>query len=325
VSFAATVTTYFQRRFSRWLERRMPKQDSVTLNRNRIFIFPSRAGFAYIALIILLWLVATNYQNNIVFGFAALLGSVFVVAIWHSYMNLSGLQFRIVKAAPTYAGDVAEIVIRVSQSTPRLRDHIALCFAEGREATLSFHGPVIEESLYVKARQRGWLNPGRLRVESSYPLGLFRVWTYILLTSKGVVYPLPIKGHPQLISADGEDQGQGTGNHSGSEDFAGIDNYRLGESRNHIAWKQVARSGRLLSKRFDDPPLSQSWVDWDAFPGLDREARLSRLCAWLLEMSQKPDPFGLRLPGYESQAGEGSAHLAIQLEKLALFEIEEGA
>ena len=92
-----------KQRWSRWISKRLPPQAKVTLSHKGIFILPSAFGFAWLALILLLYLFGTNYQNNLVIGLSLLLGSVFHTCIIYSYKNLAGLTFSAVTPADAYA------------------------------------------------------------------------------------------------------------------------------------------------------------------------------------------------------------------------------
>ncbi|MFA5547312.1 MAG: DUF58 domain-containing protein [Porticoccaceae bacterium] len=319
----AWLRSRYQRWFHGWLARRIPEEQEVVLNRRRIFILPSRAGFAFLGVVALLWLVATNYQNNLVFAFAALLASMFVVAIFHSYANLSGLRLRVEQVDPAFAGHRARVVIALGQQgRPRLRDELTLSFPGASPVVATLPGAAASTELFVPAPRRGWLRPGRLTVESHYPLGLFRVWTHVLPACKGIVYPRPIRGEP-LALGDGGGEGEARLVAGGSEDFIGLDKYRPGESLNRVAWKHQAQGRGMLSKQFGESISRSLWLDWRAFPGLDREARLSRLCQWLLTVSAADEVYGLRLPGVETELARGPAHRDRLLALLALFEVAD--
>ena len=53
--------------------------------------------------------------------------------------------------------------------------------------------------------------------------------------------------------------------------------------------------------------------------GGDIEERLSRLCYWVLELSQRRQSFALRLPGFLLAPGSGDEHREACLQALALF------
>lgn len=319
----SAVASRIRTLFARWLDRRLPESDSVTLNHRRLFILPSRASLGFVTVIVLLWLVATNYENNLVFAVAMLLTALMVVAIFHSYANLAGLTLAIRHVDPAFAGEKARVAVRLSQHGRRFRDGIHLTFDDGVPVVTSLQMEETEVVLYVQTRGRGWLRPGRLRVETLYPLGLFRVWTSVALRCDGVVYPRPAPGDRRDAGNVGEEtENHPVGARAGSEDYLGLERYRPGDPLNHVAWKQMARTGQMMSKHYGDSPRQTRWLDWDDFAGLNREARLSRLCYWVLYLSRQPDSYGLRLPGFCSSLGEGNPHRDRLLRALALFEAE---
>lgn len=75
-------------RFNRWLNRRMPPANSITLNQRKIFILPTRQGLIFALLVCAMVMAGINYQNSLVFALAFLLASLFMVAMLHTYRNL---------------------------------------------------------------------------------------------------------------------------------------------------------------------------------------------------------------------------------------------
>ena len=51
--------------WQRWLVRRIPPASRIELNHRRIFIMPTRAGAIFALVLILMLLVAINYQNSL--------------------------------------------------------------------------------------------------------------------------------------------------------------------------------------------------------------------------------------------------------------------
>jgi hypothetical protein len=60
------------------------------------------------------------------------------------------------------------------------------------------------------------------------------------------------------------------------------------------------------------------WLDFAQVGLADREARLSRLTAWVLQADKLGVDYGLRLPGRQVAPGAGEAHKRRCLEALAL-------
>jgi len=311
----------WQQFYQAMLDRRLPEEPVVRLNNRKLFIFPTATGFAYGLMLLLVWLLAVNYQNNLIFAFSFLLSSMFVVSILHTFANLSGLEVSVVATEPTFAGDRARVTLRLTQRRKRLRDGIFLYYAGSRRVSVAIAGADQSDvELFVTAPSRGWLQPGRLTIDSTYPLGLLRVWTHIKPSLKCLVYPRPVPVTPALTGTPQRGQGE-LEVAGGTEDFARLDAYRPGQSLRHVAWKQYARGQGMLTKQFTDCLDDQVWLDWNLFAGMDREARLSRLCGWLLAVSRGNCAYGLRMPGVELPAARGEQHRDRILRLLALFEL----
>ena len=323
-----SLVSSFQTMFSRWVYGRIPPAKSVSFSNSNLFIFPSKAGFGYLLLVVLCWLVATNYENNVVFGLACLLTSLFIVAILHSFFNVTGLTVKYIRAEPAFAGESLLIELMVEQTQLRYRDNLKLSFIN-QEATAVSLGKQksVRTFLTTSARYRGYFNPGRILIESSYPLGLLRVWSKVDLDIHCLVYPKPVNNDKEIISSSSRGEGplQIDG---GSEDFVGLKDYQPGDSLKRIAWKQYAREQGLYAKHYADYQDERIWLDWDSLPGLDREMRLSTLCGMLLKISVvnkgRQQQYGLRLPGLEIPPSSGDAHKYRVLKELALFETERG-
>lgn len=314
---------FFRDRFSHWVYRRLPPSRSVLLNNRSLFIFPSKAGFGFLLLILLCWLVATNYENNVVFAITCLLVSVFVVAILHSFSNLSGLTLSFARATPAFAKEQLVVDVVLRQEQPRYRESLSLSFV-GEDAVITTLGDQEETRIKVPlyAPRRGLYNPGRLTLESVYPLGLLRVWTKVDLDISCLIYPQPVFDSPKTFVANSRGEGPlQVGD--GSEDFVGLNEYQTGDSLKKVAWKQYAKEQGMYTKHYADYQDERIWLDWDDYPALDREARLSRLCGGLLQVSGTDKAYGLRLPGIEILPDNNEAHRLKVLRELALFEVPD--
>jgi outer membrane protein TolC len=79
------------------------------------------------------------------------------------------------------------------------------------------------------------------------------------------------------------------------------------------------RSVTLVTKQFEGATTaSRVWLDWQATPEGDVEARLSILTRWALEAHASGFEWGLRLPDAQLAPGSGRAHLDAALRMLAL-------
>ncbi len=302
-----------------WLDRRIPAARNVRLHRGNVFIFPSRAGFAFLGLVSLLVLAAINYQNSMVFGLAFLLASTFALTIGHTYRNLAGLEIAAAGVRPVFAGEHAEFGV-ILRRNPGSGHHALWLGWPGEIPQNVDLDEELEQRVRIpaRARHRGWFDPGRLRLETTWPLGLLRAWTWLDLAQHALVYPRPVdSGIPQRsASASGEGEEQVV---EGHDDFVGLRLYRPGDALKHLAWKSFVRDGELMVKEYGGQADRRLWLDWEALAGLPTEDRLSRLCGWVLACAATRDAYGLRLPGVDIAPGSGETHRGALLRALALY------
>ena len=311
-------------RYRRWIDRRARPVDVARLDHRRLYILPSAAGLGFLALVGALWLLATNFENNLVFLLCFLLLAFFVVGIHFTHGTLSGLRIRPVRAESVFQGDAAAVELCFSQRKARRREQVALRFGSGAPLLVNLEraGDTIVTVLAPTSR-RGYLDPGLLTVESVYPVGLLRVWTHVRFRFDAAVYPAPVHDGARRAGRRGSGDGHTTGL-AGSDDYVGLKTFEPGESLRHVAWKQYAREQGLWSKQYGDPVDSRIWIDWDDYAGLDIEQRLARMSGQVCDSEAAGDVYGLRLPGAELPPDRGAAHRQAALRRLALFGIDTG-
>ncbi|KGE02795.1 hypothetical protein HRUBRA_02636 [Pseudohaliea rubra DSM 19751] len=311
---------HLRARFQRWLVRRIPPARSVTLDQRRIFIFPSRVGFFFFACLLVMLVAAINYENNMSYALTFLLATLFVIAVLHSYANLSGLTLRALRAGEGFPRQLVPFSIGLACATRRGHHALWLGFEDDPEAVavsvMPERGATV--TLYREAGERGPFRPGRLRVESRYPLGLLRCWTWVDLDLVGLAYPRPLPYPEPLGSGAGQPRGR-PARRPGEDEFFGLRDYRAGDRLRQVYWKGLARGQTLQSKQYAAGAASLDWLDWDAFPGIARERRLSFLCQQCLDLHRRGRRFGLRLPGNQLAAGAGDGQRDRVLRALGNF------
>lgn len=309
----------YKARYAAWINRRLPRQRSVTLNQRRIFIFPSMQGLYFLLLLLVMLVAAINYQNNMVFGLVFLLGSLFVVSILHTYANLSGLTIKAIRASSVFAGDDIEFELSVSRNNQRHYFDVLLHWPDSEIISVTLDKQE-EQLVYLhqQSQKRGLFLAERLCVETFYPIGLLRAWTWLSLDVEAIVYPRPLKG--QLAANKQSDSEEGdVVPVAGSDDFYQFNEYRPGDSLKHVFWKSYAKGQPLQTKQFAAYRESSLWLDWDSVSG-DSEQRLSTLCYWVLKLDERDDVYGLSAPGVCIQPGHGEQHRQSVLTALALFQ-----
>lgn len=294
------------------------------LTSRNLYIFPSKRGFVFLLFVMVLWLLGTNYQNNLILALTFLLISIFIVSILHTYANLAGLEIELKGAANAFSGEVALFFFDVTSGKKKPSDGIGLRWQHSHLDPLSI---AIDGDVTVKAKvgdlaqRRGVLTPGRLLVESEFPLGLLRCWTWLNFDAHALVYPKPI-ALPLTHAAIEDEEGEGEHPVRGGEDFTALSEYRPGDSLKHIAWKLYARDRGLYSKEFSQSISREIWLDFFHINTADTELKLSALCYWALQFHLQDENYGLLLPAQKILPGKGENHKAQILEALACFDVK---
>ena len=299
-----------------------PERGTVVLVHRRVYIVPTRLGAFFGATILVLVVGSINYSLSLGFALAFLLAGMGLAGMVHTARNLARTAVSVGRAHPVFAGEAAQFRLFLDGRSPFDRPSIlARHVASGTQLVCDVPaGGIAEVVLGVPAKRRGWMPIGRVMLETRFPLGLFRAWSYIEPEARCLVYPRPDRS-PLPASSASERAGSTRVQAAGNEDFAGLRAYQRSDSPRHIAWKAAARTGEMLTKQFSGEAAQELWLDWALLPpGLDAEARLSRLAGWALAAERAGATYGLRLPGNEIVPGRGDAHLAACLEALALYE-----
>lgn len=308
---------WMQQRWQRWLARRIPRQRELVLNQRRIFIFPTRAGLWFLIALLIMLLAAVNYQNNLAFALMFWLLSLMLVSLLHTYMNLSGLRLKAMRGHPSFAGENAQFDLQLSCRGQCARRALTLAWPGQGEIRLPKLSGRVELKLFYPAGQRGWLRPPRLKLESEYPLGLVRAWTWVELEWAALIYPRPqAVALPAAVTTSSD--GRELRASAAGEEFYAFRAYQPGDSLRRVLWKSYARGGALQTLQFAEAVDERLWLDFDSFGG-DAEQRLRGLCYWVLTLSGRDRSFGLRLPGQELVPATGPGHRDSALRMLALF------
>lgn len=292
---------------------------AASVGARAIYILPTARGLAFGLLLLVMLLGSINYANNLGFMLTFLLAGVGVVAMLHTWRNLLGVRLSPAGCDPVFAGQTALFRVRASTGSGAERPglEVALPGDAGEREDLARESTALF-GVSREAGRRGRLPLGRLRVSTLYPTGLFRAWSYLELDTACLVYPAPgpagpRPSHPVYDRSETGDKGVGV------DDFVGLRRYRQGDSPRQIDWKAAAREQGLLTKQFGGDRADRLWLDFDAYPGLDTESVLSRLCRGVLDAAAAGHQFGMRLPGRVIEPGAGQAHRDRCLEALALF------
>ncbi len=307
---------------------RTPEPLPVRFDRRRIYVLPTRFGLFFSTLLAAMLVGALNYNNNPAMLLALLLGGAALTSLFASHLQLSGLGVVSVGAEPVAAGRPLLLRVHARAEPGRTRRGLRLRCADAEtdhaaEAGLSLDHGAGEAVLELPTRRRGWLQPPRLRIATTRPLGLAVAWSYVWPAQPLLVYPAPEAQGPALPEGAG-DQAQ-TRMHPAGDDVHHLRGYRRGDSRRAIAWKASARRNELLVREYEQPQGADVDLDWDHVSALPWESRIRRLARWVDEAERDGRRYRLRLPGQSALGPDrGDAHRHACLRALALMPEGQG-
>jgi uncharacterized protein (DUF58 family) len=310
--------------FVRWALRvRPPEPAPIILSQRRVYVLPTRAGLAYATALGVILLGAMNYNLSLGHALVFLLAGLGIVAILHTFRNLVQVSIRPGRCEPVFAGSHAQFDVVLENRRDDARTSLRLSVDDEVAVEVDI-GPQARTvaTINVPATRRGWLPMPRLTIETTWPLGLVRAWSYASPDLNCLVYPAPAASAPPLPWSGDSARGASRDGR-GADDFSGLRNHQDSDPPRHVAWKAVARQhdGPLLTKLFSGAAAQQIWLDWDALPeATGTEQRLSVLARWMLDADLAGLAWGLRLPGIRLAPDNGPAQLAGGLRALALHD-----
>jgi uncharacterized protein (DUF58 family) len=295
--------------------RRAAKKPSkkIILRPRNIFIFPSRRGLLCIATIVIIWLLGTNYQNNLTLALAYLLAVIFFLAIFETFKNLNGVQVELLNIHNNYLGSQMGVTLRISSLRKAHHHNVKLGFSRYQLVSMDILDQPVEQTLWWESYKRGFSAVPPIRIWSRYPLRLFHAWTWFKCDAAALTYPKPL--HQVQVYQYALTHSP----HSGAEEFENLREYRPGDSLKQIAWKHYAKSEQLLTQQYLDTDKDNQWLELNHSFN-DLETALSHLCYWVINYSDNQRRFGVLLPGETIPINSGEAHRHAVLARLAMYQ-----
>lgn len=292
---------------------------TLRLGLRNLYIMPTRFGWAWLAGLLVLQVVGIQMQVNGPLLLSYLMLGLFLLALNLTHFNLQGLTLAVADPQPGFAA--ASLVYPL-----RLRNRNR---CEGLR--LGFEGdpllpvPVLSPGEHLvpvpwTPSGRGLQQPGRLRLQTTAPLGLFVCWSRWQPSVAQLVYPARIAGPVRLLNVPGTPASPAAARSEGkegSEEWRELTPHRPEDGASRLAWKLLARGRGRYAKRFSDAgeplPLLLA-LD----PGLPLERGLEHLCERICRLQGQGQAYGLVLPDGQIPAGSGPAQRQRALAALAL-------
>ncbi|EGF12289.1 TPA: DUF58 domain-containing protein [Neisseria bacilliformis] len=268
---------------------------------------PTRLGAGLLVVVFLLWLVGVNYQVNLAYVAAFWLLGFLAVGVLLNLRQLLALKIDVAMPQEVFAGQDA--VLQLTAQSPQRTRFLWLCseddyLAAQRPSENIWQPWRAEEGSAafdwrVPALLRGHLRVPPLRTASVAPFGLTVsqcVWHW---PSDAVVYPAPIAHAVPAAAPRGSGETAERRPAEGGDEPAYLQAHRDGMPVQHIAWKTYAKTGEMLSKRFEEevPPADKNIISYRDYPaGTPKDRLAGLLCRRVLDADRSGLPYILEMP-----------------------------
>ncbi len=315
------MSSWASTKLDKWLSKRIPPSSEYQLDVNNTFILPTRFGWAMTGLMLCLFILGTNYQNNVILKFCYFVFAILLLSMFHSYVSFVQYRITFSPIEANFANQDANLTLRLQHNPNRSQLHALSNIAVYRKNPLLFcylNDDVNRVSL--GRYKRGQHAIGRVSIESIFPFGLFRCWTHLSVPGKLTIYPAPMAG-PLKLRQQNEHGKTGKNENSKvtSDDLQGLREYRDTDPIYHVSWKHFAKGQGLLSRDFNENAALSGWLNFSDYLQGDVEQALSLLAYQILELGTQDASFGLSIGNQQIMPGKGQQHQVQCLEALALY------
>ncbi len=311
-----------RRSIDEWFARHNPPaQGSILLHNRRLYILPTRFGYLFAFLLLVLFLAAINYENSMAFVLTFMLTALGIVSLWQTHKNLLGLEVTLLAPKPVFNGELCEFEFTLQHHNNCIRYAVGLQYANQTPVYLSIEpGGNAKAILKIQTVKRGQFKPKGLFVFTRYPTGLFHAWGWLRFDCPILVYPKPLDNAVLRETLVEQYQGKTATSTIEGDDFAGLREHRTGESLRHISWKAYAQGKGLLTKTFQGHARPSLWIDWNQISEGSIEDRLSYMTSLVIFAENENQKYGVKLPGITIEQQTGTAHKQACMSAIATFQ-----
>jgi len=321
------MKSWTQARIDRWLDKRIPSSNAYQMDVNNTFILPTRFGWAIVGLMSCLFILGTNYQNNVILMFCYFVSALLLLALFHSYVSFVQFHIAFRPVANCFSNQYVQLQLDLSYKPNRSALH-----SLSNIAIFSKNYPVYEylenasNVIAIQPFSRGLHQLSRVSIESIFPFGLFRCWSHLTVPGQFFVFPTPIACSLKLRKQ--HSQGE-AGNKLGvavtSDDLQGIRDYRDSDPIHHVSWKHFAKGQGLLSKDFSERSAISGWLHFNDYFTENVEHALSEVTFQILDLSKQDANFGFSIGKHQIMPNTGMQHQIQCLEAVALYHHQQHA
>lgn len=277
-----------------------------TLKLRNIYIMPTRSGLVLFLTLNALLVACINFQVNLGYALTFLIAASAFASIFTCYRTLNHLHLSIHQILPVFARTELKFTVSVDNLDSYRHYGIGLAIDKRKLAPKQKNEWAWVDidaknsstvTLVTPTVHRGWVPIPQLVIQSTFPLGVFRSWSFWRPALVALVYPAPETEAPALPVNSSDEQGDFHMQHIKSgEEFDGIRPYQPGDPLKQIYWKKMMPNGDLLSKQRNSQAGGKDlWLTLESTHLGYIEEQISRLTAWVMQAHAQGIQYGLKL------------------------------
>ena len=282
-----------------------------SVSMQKVFVLPRRHGLMVGFSTLGVFAIAIRIQNNMLLLIAVALFILFLLSLVWAGRNLAGIQLGVQKDQRLIAGEAQRVMVTLKAERPK---HFVVAVIGKERYRLDFKNLVTSVAVPVKINERGKMRIPPILIESDFPFGLARCWSWL---SPGSILVAPSPLNASGVEAKAISR---TGTTEEDEEASGADSlaeWVNGTPQTRIHWKRFAATGRLLIKTGDHVAGDKVVIDYTKLKGLGHERALSLMCGAVLSAESQQTPFVMLLPGLEVKSPAGQSGEALDALALA--------
>ena len=294
---------------------------------------PTAAFWVFLVTVPLLGLAALNTGNNALYLLLALTLGAFVASGTFSRHTLSRLRVRLVAPGEAFAGAAVGVQLEVSNHSRWIPAALVVCRLLGLQGRAVIAqvppGGTTLVSLPTVFPRRGRQTLPAVQVEVRLPLGFFVKSVRWPQSGEVLVYPRRVRvGTVRWAGLAHRDEATAPGHGRRGGEVEQLRDFRPGDDRRDIHWKQTARQQRPIVMERRERSLPSHYLALDRqLPRRDDDALLQRFEDLVSEVASSAlwqlhhgEPVGLIIGGTVTPPASGSLHARRLLEQLALVQ-----
>jgi uncharacterized protein (DUF58 family) len=301
--------------------------DQHTRHKRGIYLFPNQRGLIFLSVIAIIFYMGISYANNMMLMLSFFLFSYLIVLLTLAHFNLYRQVWIHPMVEDSRCGEASSLSLVLRPSALMNPRDVRIVFPSQREH-LTFQS-FIDQRLSAgrvvfihRGASRGHYYGTHLKVVSSYPLGLFYVWSYLPQSLDFYIYPRRISLTSASLSCAENVTAEWQKSNRllfGIGDYYDLRRHQNGPLKS-IDWKSYAKSNQLWEKvqaQFQEQVINLNWSD---FPEMQKEERLSVLGALVEECFKRQMRWTLCLPQQFISSGSGRQHYQACQRALSCYE-----